>query len=169
MERLPDVWVISDTHFSHKKIGEYCNRPKNWQTLIFNNWNNIVKENDIVLHLGDFSFGGFEKVKNVRRMLNGEIYLIRGNHDRHSIKWYNRAGIECVSPFKARINKKSYYFSHKPHKGSKLVNIHGHQHDTVPKFYRNGNNLVNVHLSVEVIDYRPVKLKDVLHEHSWMI
>ena len=55
---LEEVYLISDTHFYHNKIGKYCGRPDNWFDLIINNWNRTVKNSDIVLHLGDFSFGG---------------------------------------------------------------------------------------------------------------
>ena len=46
------VWFTSDTHFGHKNVIPYCNRP--WETVeemneaLINNWNSVVKENDIV-------------------------------------------------------------------------------------------------------------------------
>ena len=53
----PDTWIISDTHFFHENIGRYCNRPENWQELIFKNWNELISPNETVLHLGDFALG----------------------------------------------------------------------------------------------------------------
>ena len=55
IKNIQDVFLISDTHFNHKKIGEYCDRPDSWQKLIIDNWNSVVKKDDIVLHLGDFA------------------------------------------------------------------------------------------------------------------
>ncbi len=82
-------WLISDTHFLHQNIIEYCNRPENFDEIIQENWNAIVAPDDIVYHLGDFAAGvgkvhdGFYKLQKIGRSLNGTKILIRGNHD-----WY---------------------------------------------------------------------------------
>ena len=49
------IYIISDTHFSHNNIIEYCNRP--WNTVeemdeaLIHNWNSVVGKNDIVFDL----------------------------------------------------------------------------------------------------------------------
>jgi calcineurin-like phosphoesterase family protein len=43
-------------------------------------WNAKVQPNDIVWHLGDFSFRGHSPEYYLNR-LNGQIYLVLGNHD----------------------------------------------------------------------------------------
>jgi calcineurin-like phosphoesterase family protein len=158
------MYLISDTHFYHDKIGIYCGRPNNWFDLIIKNWNNTVRRNDVVLHLGDFSFGDIHKVYDIRRRLNGKLYLIRGNHDRHSIAWYRRLDIKAISPFTVKINNKSYYFSHKAKKdiSRKKSNIHGHWHDKCPLIYENEKGNINANLSVEVIGYTPIKFKHIM-------
>ena len=61
------IYVISDTHFSHNNIIEYCDRPyKNTLEMnqdIIKKWNSVVTENDIVFHLGDVGFGLVEQLK----------------------------------------------------------------------------------------------------------
>lgn len=50
-------------------------------------WNEKVRIDDIVYHLGDFAF---HPVPEIRSRLNGEICLIRGNHDpeeNYGFKW----------------------------------------------------------------------------------
>jgi len=96
------VWIISDTHFGHKNI---CRGVTEWrlpdgsvpiaQTRDFNNIgemndaivngiNSVVGQDDVLIHLGDWSFGGFENVKIFRdRIVCQEIHLILGNHDHH--------------------------------------------------------------------------------------
>lgn len=85
------VYFTSDTHFGHKNILQFCNRP--WETVeemneaLINNWNSIVKENDIVFHLGDVQLGGGNQLMDsIFPRLNGHIILILGNHDPHNLK-----------------------------------------------------------------------------------
>ena len=52
------IYIISDTHFNHENIIKYCNRPfkdiNEMNDAIIDNWNRIVKKDEIVYHLGDF-------------------------------------------------------------------------------------------------------------------
>lgn len=48
---------------------------------LIENWNNKVPKDGIVFHLGDFSWGGYNAWKDFREQLNGDIILIKGNHD----------------------------------------------------------------------------------------
>ena len=81
-----NVFFISDTHFQHKNIIKYCNRP--FQTVadmdmqMIENWNTLVKPNDIVFHAGDFCFGSKLSWKHYCDALNGIKYLAAGNHDK---------------------------------------------------------------------------------------
>ena len=48
---------------------------------LIENWNKKVPQNGLVFHLGDFAWGGYDVWKKVREQLNGDIILIKGNHD----------------------------------------------------------------------------------------
>lgn len=84
---MPNIWVISDTHFGHANIIEYCERPYNdtvemdWDMV--RRWNNTVAPEDKVYHLGDVYMGGQsrEYMDNLLSHLNGKKRLILGNHD----------------------------------------------------------------------------------------
>ena len=97
-----DLWVTSDTHYSHKNIcrgvtewrlpnGEIpINETRDFNDInemndhIVNNINNMIKPNDVLLHLGDWSFGGFDNIVQFRERINCKnIHLILGNHDHH--------------------------------------------------------------------------------------
>ena len=85
------VYFTSDTHFGHKNIIEFCERP--WNTVeemneaLIKNWNSVVRENDIVFHLGDLQLGGGNQLMDdILPKLNGHIILIIGNHDPHNLK-----------------------------------------------------------------------------------
>ena len=52
---------------------------------IIDNWNSVVKEDDIVFVLGDLGFCGIEKLRPLMSQLKGKIILIQGNHDSDSV------------------------------------------------------------------------------------
>ena len=77
------IYFTADTHFQHKNIIKYCNRPffnieEHDETLI-DNWNKVVKDDDIIYHLGDFCFSDHNKIL---RRLKGKIIFIKGSHDK---------------------------------------------------------------------------------------
>jgi calcineurin-like phosphoesterase family protein len=46
--------------------------------------NGYVGQDDILIHLGDWSFGGFESIKAFRdRIVCKNVHLVLGNHDHH--------------------------------------------------------------------------------------
>lgn len=79
------VFFTSDTHFFHRAIIQYCQRPfdslAQMNTAIMRIWNRQVRKTDRVYHLGDVSFGGASETFQLLAQLNGEICLITGNHD----------------------------------------------------------------------------------------
>lgn len=91
------IWFTADTHFNHTNIIEYEDRrdypdlrmrPINFLTVeamdkyIIDAWNFYVKPDDLVYHLGDFAFANKTKQREIREQLNGDIVLVRGNHDK---------------------------------------------------------------------------------------
>lgn len=79
------IYFTSDSHFRHKKIVGFENRPfdsvEEMNEGLIKAWNDTVKPNDLVYHLGDFCFGSYDKWAEIIGRLNGEIILIKGNHD----------------------------------------------------------------------------------------
>ncbi len=79
------VYFTADTHFGHKNIIKYCNRPfsstEDMQEGIISKWNDTVGDMDTVFHLGDFSFLDKDKTRSILSRLNGNIVLVKGNHD----------------------------------------------------------------------------------------
>lgn len=79
------IFVTSDTHFNHKNIIEFCERPfsdvQEMNEKMIENWNKVVCKDDLVFHLGDFQMGDRKLIPETLKRLNGIIFLIRGNHD----------------------------------------------------------------------------------------
>lgn len=82
---MSKIFVIADTHFGDKNIIKYEKRPfvnvEDMDEKLISLWNNTVKENDIVFHLGDVGVYPLPKMKAIIERLNGKKILILGNHD----------------------------------------------------------------------------------------
>jgi len=91
-----NIFFTSDTHAYHKNIVKGVSSWSDIQTCrnfenqidmteeLIKNINAVVKEDDILFHLGDWSFGGIDKVWEFRKQINCKnIHLILGNHDHH--------------------------------------------------------------------------------------
>lgn len=163
-----DTHIISDTHFGHQNIIRYCNRPENNWDLIIRNWKEIVKRDDVVLHLGDVTFKDRDHWMDRIEKLPGRIFFIKGNHD-HSktVKRLKNFGWTLVDPFVQEIDGTKIFFSHYPNTdvAEWSLNIHGHIHnnDYSTEFLMGvppQNKYFNA--SIEVMDYRPQKLNTIL-------
>lgn len=116
----PDnVFFVSDMHFSHKNIIKYCNRPfssvSEMNEKLIENWNNVVSDNDIVFHLGDFAFGGSSLYKDILDRLNGSIYLILGNHDNKALYNFKHEKVKGIEQqMLIEIDNQKIYLNHYP-------------------------------------------------------
>lgn len=63
----------------------YCNRPfttvGEMDETIIENWNKMVGPSDFIYHLGDFGWWKGGDIQGIFNRLNGQKFLIRGNHD----------------------------------------------------------------------------------------
>ena len=88
IEDSTKIFFISDFHAKHSNIIKFCNRPykssEEMTKILIENWNSIIKSDDIVFKLGDFIWSG--SWNSILEQLNGNIYLILGNHDRKDFK-----------------------------------------------------------------------------------
>jgi calcineurin-like phosphoesterase family protein len=79
------IWFTSDTHFGHKNIIKYSNRPfanaDEMDSILIQRWNEKVAPNDEVYHLGDVALCSVSRLRNILSQLNGKIYLVAGNHE----------------------------------------------------------------------------------------
>ena len=82
------LWFTSDNHFFHKRIQELDDEPKHEDRTawLIEKWNNRVQPDDTIWHLGDFSFGGKTKTREIFSQLNGRINVL-SNHFHHDSRW----------------------------------------------------------------------------------
>jgi len=153
---MRDIWFISDTHFGHQKVIPYC-RPhfdsvEQMEECIVSNWNDHVKPQDLVYHLGDFAWTP-KDAKRVRPKLNGAIRLIVGNHD--DIPALCAAGMFQRVQMWRQFSEIGVTASHVPMRREQIrhgaKNVHGHVHGKI-----DGLNDFHFDVSVESTNYRPV-------------
>lgn len=158
------VWIISDTHFHHGNVIDYCDRPwagpDEMDDALVERWNAHVDKDDVVIHLGDFAFASISYTQHILNQLNGHIILILGNHDRRRpvAKW-EEMGIYKAFRKPQRIGN-SIYLSHEPNAAWKPenCNIYGHTHQRLGIPAHPSNHCV----CVEQIGYAPI----ILFEHG---
>lgn len=93
-------WFVADTHFAHaniiRGISKWTDKSgcRNFDTFsTHNEWlikeiNDVVKPDDTLWHLGDWSFGGEHRISEFRnRLACQNIFLVTGNHDRYIKKF----------------------------------------------------------------------------------
>lgn len=166
------LFFTSDTHYYHKNL---CSGTTDWRNTveiegetikvvphntrkfdtleemndrIVTNINSMVRSQDILISLGDWSFRGFDKIKEFRdRILCKNIYIITGNHDHHIVN--NKDNIrslftevrEYYTPLVVNIDgvRHSFILSHFPicswdNMSKGRIHLFGHVH--LPKEYK---------------------------------
>lgn len=113
------IWFISDTHFCHKNILDFTDRPftsiDDMNEGLVQRWNQKVMPEDTIYILGDLTLGSFKEFKPIALRLNGKKYLIKGNHDHFSNGQYEQIGITVYEELKMRIAGKIVRLSHYPY------------------------------------------------------
>ncbi len=163
-----NIWIITDTHFGHENILKFCNRPKNFEGLILKRLKNNIKEDDILIHLGDVAWREEKSWNEILTAINVKRkWLIRGNHDKRSISWYLDRGWDFVGDqITLDVYGKKIVFSHVPVVDNGYdLNIHGHFHNINKR--RHEPELVAIKNDKQFLimlehQYMPVALKSII-------
>lgn len=162
---LDNVFLASDLHLNHENIIKYCNRPFNnvfdMNKTLVNNWNNIIKNDNVVLFLGDLAF---KDPYQWLEKLNGKIYLVKGNHDK-------RSKLDGYNYITVIYNKMKFLLIHDPDSVSSYFKkwnewiIHGHHHNNHPDKYPFINKKKKtMNISIELTDYKPISFRKIIEE-----
>lgn len=152
------IYFIADTHFNHENIIKYCDRPfsnaKEMNEYIIQKWNSVVKEDDIVYHLGDVGFGTTEMLKELISRLNGTKILLRGNHDfKRGVNGWKEVGFSEV--YKKKIELGNLILTHEPIEilEDGKINVFGHiRNKPLGERFNKENHIC---ISCDVVDYTP--------------
>lgn len=153
------IWFTADTHFGHANIIKYCNRPfssvEEMDRTMINNWNERVKPDDTVYHLGDFSF---KTANRYTDRLNRNIKFLWGNHDSRSQVEHN---VELLGHYyELELNGQLIVLCHYKfevwncsHRGA--LHFYGHSHGTL------AGDSQCVDVGVDNFDFAPVTLEQI--------
>lgn len=139
-------WTCADHHFSHPKGRiliyqpnrlTWCNSIERMDQHLIACWNEVVRPDQVVLHLGDFSFHPRPALRELAKRLNGHIVLVRGNHDRTrtacadcGIESHKAVYIEASDGRKIACRHDPKEFTQEEADECELL-IHGHLHGLV--------------------------------------
>jgi calcineurin-like phosphoesterase family protein len=165
------TYFTSDTHFDHRNIINYAERPfksvSQMNSTLIENWNREVSSGDDIYHLGDLTFGDSNRVRSLLDVLNGNVHLVTGNHDRPTSSVRSEFASfqnykELTIPQENSKHPKTIVLFHYPiemwnKRHYSAIHLHGHEH-TGHKL--TGKNRIDV--GVDSWNYRPVSLEEVL-------
>lgn len=156
-------WIMSDTHFGHDMLIRENHRPKYCEETMINSLH-VIKEEDVLIHLGDFSFYRCEYWhKLFMKLCKGKKWFTLGNHDRRTVTWYLKHGWDFVaSSISLKIYGKDILFSHHPIENldNNVINIHGHLHENR---HEGEFELTENHILVKMEhEYKPFQLKKLV-------
>jgi calcineurin-like phosphoesterase family protein len=206
---MNNIWFTSDTHYNHKNIvrgtttwerfeeGSSHQSLRDFDTLeehneaLITSINSTVKENDELWHLGDWSFGGHDSIKEFRDKLKCKnINLVFGNHDQHiepldspyrslfkSVQHYKELSLKINSMRSGKYGKTRIVLSHfsmrvwnQSHHGA--IHLYGHSHGSLPGIGRSmdvgvdTNNLFPYHLDEIIERFKNEKALIVDHHNK---
>jgi calcineurin-like phosphoesterase family protein len=130
-------FFTADEHYGHANIIRYSNRPfstaEEMDDVLIANHNSVVKANDVVYHIGDFTLEkNTEKVyrKYINR-LNGNHVFIAGSHDywipdkekRYMLEIKEKGFHLVLCHYAMRVWPRSHYNS---------FQLYGHSHGQLP-------------------------------------
>jgi calcineurin-like phosphoesterase family protein len=180
---MPSVFLVSDTHFGHagvcrftdsitgEKIRPWTN-PDEMDEEMVKRWNETVRPNDKVYHLGDVVIN--RKALSIMSRLNGDKVLIRGNHDIFRDDEYRVYFRELRAYHVMNGMILSHIPVHEASTGRFGTNIHGHLHTgrvkrargvdakTGTTLYSTENDVRYHCVCVEQTDFRPILFEDVM-------
>ena len=157
---MNDTWLISDTHFNHEMLIREGFR--NFESVeemnerIVNNWNDTVSPQDTVYFLGDFAFG--KEGNKWLSLLNGNIIIIRGNHDSGSLS--------KITAIETTFEGHKLLLLHNPRHADWFpahdIIIHGHVHKAGNRTFTARKGTIYANVNLEFHNYKPKLINEVV-------
>ncbi|MEM2159347.1 MAG: metallophosphoesterase family protein [Candidatus Nitrosotenuis sp.] len=168
----------ADLHAFHRNIIKYARRPFNsveeMNETILKNWNSRVKSGDNVYIIGDVSFGHPDETESFIKKLNGNLFLVKGNHDRvlrgsltRHFEWVKDLAEITVPDVDHPRGKQKIVMCHyamkvwnQSHYGS--WHCYGHSHGTLP----DDPNSLSMDVGVDCNNFFPFSYEEIKNHMS---
>jgi calcineurin-like phosphoesterase family protein len=138
------IYCVADTHFNEFTKSSPIPIEKKHK-IIIRNWNNLAQKTDQIYIIGDFGRGNKKEITKLLHSLNGEKYLIKGNHDKNrSNKFWMECGFKGVYDHPILLLGK-FILSHEKMNAKSYINIHGHNHKDLDWGDGSYNVAINLH------------------------
>ena len=173
---MPAIFLVSDTHFGHTGVCKFTRNDgvtklRPWDNAdemdeeMIKRWNETVRPNDKVYHLGDVVIN--RKALKTLHRLNGDKVLIRGNHDIFRDDEYRQHFRELRAYHILNGMIMSHIPIHTESLGRFGTNIHGHLHANRVMIQKHAKATPEIDpryhcVCVEQTDFRPILFEDVI-------
>ena len=173
---MPAIFLVSDTHFGHTGVCKFTRNDgvtklRPWDNAdemdeeMIKRWNETVRPNDKVYHLGDVVIN--RKALKTLHRLNGDKVLIRGNHDIFRDDEYRLFFRELRAYHVMNGMILSHIPIHTESLGRFGTNIHGHLHANRVMIQKHAKATPEIDpryhcVCVEQTDFRPILFEDVI-------
>lgn len=165
-------YFTADWHLCSNLVNSVYNRPyadaTQMNDSLIANCNNLVSENDILLHLGDFIIYGNEagyvneKINPTLfiNKINGTFINIEGNHDSKnkmkSAGWFIQTRLGNTFRDVSMAHYPSYDKKIKNLLKPGWIHLCGHVHNSWKYYIDTELDVLNINVGVDVWDYKPV-------------
>ena len=143
---MQKIFFTADTHFGHENVIQFDKRPfssaSEMDEEMIKRWNNKVGKGDLVYVLGDMIWKSLtDYAEPLIKSLNGQIILIKGNHDRFinnakakkalaGIKDYDDIVVTLENGNKRRCILSHYFMPFYNAHRYQTILLHGHSHSS---------------------------------------
>lgn len=176
-------FYIADWHYGHANCIAFDNRPfttvEEMNASLIERWNSVVTNTDIVYVLGDMFWCKVSEAIAVLDQLNGQKFLIKGNHDRCSDGEFMKRFVKITEYLEVDDEGEKVVLCHYPIPCFKnhyygWWHLYGHVHTSfeanmmehtkflMEELYDKKCQMYNVGAMISYMDYTPRTLKEIV-------
>lgn len=176
-------FYIADWHYGHANIMAFDNRPfktlKEMNDTLVERWNSVVAAGDTVYVLGDMFWCKSSEAVPILDKLNGQKFLIKGNHDRCNDGKFLKKFAKVTEYLEVEDNGRKVVLCHYPIPCFKnhfygWYHLYGHVHNSfewnmmehdkflMQELYGHKCQMYNIGAMLPYMDYTPRTLEQII-------
>ena len=180
---MPEKFYISDWHYGHKNCLAFDNRPfttiEQMNTALVGRWKSVLLPGDAVYELAAMFWCNAATANPILNSLAGEIFLVKGNHDRCHIKRFVDQFVKVSEYMEIEDKDRKVVLCHYPIPCFKnhfygWYHLYGHVHNSfeynmmehtkflMKELYDRQCNMFNVGAMMPWMDYTPRTLNEII-------